>query len=697
MANYKGWAGKVLRVNLTTGMISSEDTVAKYKDFVGGEGLGLKVLWDEVPAGTHPYSAENKIIFGAGPLNGTGIPHAGRLSITTLLATNPFFGAGTGHSGGHFSTNLKFAGWDAVIVEGKAAHPVWICIQDDDVSIRDARKLWGTGTFRTTAAIMDEMGSDSASVCAIGQAGENLFGAATMLIDRSGSGQNGAPMGAKNLKAIGVRGTGAVKVACTGKQLMAQIAYHTSLCGGTSGGMTPKLPQPWAQFSGGEWTNGKNVWWGGADPAIPTGECDPHDVHTYAYRGPGNRSGWNSNERQMRWLVRANACFGCPVPCKQALHVPEMDTKWGAGARPCNECGGLSATRDYYGGTATTEAMFLGSVLADDYGIGDDYHILTGDLCYFLDNGILKANLPAAEYNSIPWNLRASGDPGFIRDLLRRFAFVEGELGKAFALGSYELSKRWNAPPLSQMLQERPYGKAVAWNETTWFAPHHFEGLQVGYLLNSMYNRDPCMHEQTHFNEFTTAIDKSAMAAVKFVESKDAVDAADQITPINDAKIRLAVRLSADGVLHNSLNTCNRGSSPWFSPLKERGYRGDSSLDSKEYSMVTGDIKTELEFMDTGLRIFNLMRALTIRSMNTKNMRVGHDVFPESGFNHPSWKTKKPFDKGSQRMDRADMDKALGMYYAAMGWDADGAPTRATYERLGLKYVADELATAGLL
>ena len=312
MPTYGGWAGKVLRVNLTTGTISTEDTIAKYKDFVGGEGLGLKVLWDEVPAGTHPYSAENKIIFGAGPLNGTGIPHAGRLSITTLLATNPHYAPGTGHAGGHFSTNLKFAGYDAIIVEGKSPKPVWLCIVDDEVTIRDARKLWGNGIFYTTAAIMDEMGSDSASVLAIGQAGENLFGAATMIIDRSGSGQNGAPMGAKMLKAIGVRGTGAVKPACSGATLMNLIANHTALVGGTSGGMTPKLPQPWAEYYGGEWTNGKKVFWGGADSPISTGECDPHDVQTMAYRGPGNRSTWNSNERTMRWLVRAQRVLRLP-------------------------------------------------------------------------------------------------------------------------------------------------------------------------------------------------------------------------------------------------------------------------------------------------------------------------------------------------------------------------------------------------
>ena len=265
-----------------------------------------------------------------------------------------------------------------------------------------------------------------------------------------------------------------------------------------------------------------------------------------------------------------------------------MDVKWGMGSYPCNECGGISTTGDYYKSGQSQEAVFLGSVLADDYGLGDDYHILTGDFCYYKDSGLLQSVLSPAEYNSIKWADRAAGNPEFIRDLLRRLAYREGELGYAFGLGSYEMAKRWNAPPLSQMLQERPYGKAVAWNETTWFAPHHFEGQQVGFLLQSMYNRDPCMHEQTHYNEFTDEIDRAAMAAVGYVESGDAIDGSTK-TPINDAKIRLAVRLSADGVLHNSLNTCNRGGGSWFSPLKERGYKGDSSLDSKEYSMVTGD------------------------------------------------------------------------------------------------------------
>ena len=240
-------------------------------------------------------------------------------------------------------------------------------------------------------------------------------------------------------------------------------------------------------------------------------------------------------------------------------------------------------------------------------------------------------------------------------------------------------------------------GKAVPWNTTTWFAPHHFEGQQVGYILNSMYNRDPCMHEQTHNNEIAAAVDKKVFEAVGLINSGDAIDEEGKLTPINEAKIRYAKRLSADGVIHNSLVTCNRSGASFYSPLKERGYKGDSALDAKEYSLVTGDKMTEEQFHQVGLRIFNLMRACTIRSMGTKNMREGHDRFPDSAFDHPDWKDKPAFSEGVERMDRADMDKALDMYYAAMGWDKNGAPTRETYKKLGLDDVADQLAKLNLL
>ena len=125
MAKFGGWAGKVLRVNLSTGRISKEDTVEKYKDYLGGTGIGYKVLWDEVKPGTKAFDPENKIIFGVGPLAGTGAPCNGRTAITTLWPISwPKNLVATGHMGGQFAAELKYAGYDAVVIEGKADKPV---------------------------------------------------------------------------------------------------------------------------------------------------------------------------------------------------------------------------------------------------------------------------------------------------------------------------------------------------------------------------------------------------------------------------------------------------------------------------------------------------------------------------------------------------------------------------------------------
>ena len=740
MPTYGGWTGKTLRVNLTTGVVSADDTIAKYKDYVGGEGLGLKVLWNEVPAHTPAFAPENKLIIGVGPLNGTGLPHNGRISFTSLLATNPDNLPGTGHAGGHFSSLLKLAGWDSIIVEGKAPNPVWIFVDNDNVSIRDARKMWGNGNFYTNAAIMDEVGQEAVSVVSIGQAGENMHGAATAMCDRSHSGQNaGGIMGSKNLKAIAVHGTGSLKIACSGRELLAQIAHHTSLVGGTSGGMTPGKPKPWAQYyGGGDWTGDPTVWWGAACPPVNTGMTDPHDVHTYAFRGPGTRTSWNSSDRHMKWMVRGAACFGCPNPCHQAVNVPEMQTNNGYGQYCVNECGGISSPSDYYGMASTAAQIqsvtnasgydapggrFMGSILQDDYGIGDDYHILTGDFAYYSSafKGITKANLPAAEYNSINWAAQASGDPAFMTDILKRFAFRIGELGYAHGLGSKAWWKRWGGPekfPYALMQQERAFGKAICWNETTWFAPHHFEGQQTGSIINSMYNRDPCMHEQTHINGTgVAAVDAAVWDQIPDVNGNPighaACDPNSNTLPWNASKTALTVRLAAEGVLNNSLCQCNRGGAvaTWFSPLAERGYLGDSHLLADEYSMVTGDKQTESQFLHTGLRIFTLLRALTIRGMGTTNMIqynaapangltffTGHDAFPDAMFNNPTfWGSKTALTGTSQRQDPADMNTAVQAFYTAMNWSSTGAPRKQAYLDLGMNDVASEMETLGLL
>ena len=207
--------GKVLRVNLTTGNISTEELSTELsKAFIGGRGLGGKMLADEIPAGIDALSEENKLFFITGPLTGTAAPTGGRYMVVTKSPLNNVIASS--NSGGFWGAELKFAGYDALIVEGKAAEPVYIKIKDDAVEIKPAGHIWGKNTNETTDILLEEAGDPKARVANIGSAGENLSRIACIMNDRwraAGRSGVGAVMGSKNLKAIVVRGSGKVEAA----------------------------------------------------------------------------------------------------------------------------------------------------------------------------------------------------------------------------------------------------------------------------------------------------------------------------------------------------------------------------------------------------------------------------------------------------------------------------------------------------
>jgi aldehyde:ferredoxin oxidoreductase len=178
--------------------------------------------------------------------------------------------------------------------------------------------------------------------------------------------------------------------------------------------------------------------------------------------------------------------------------------------------------------------------------------------------------------------------------------------------------------------------------------------------------------------------------------SPDAIDAPGAYTPMNQAKAKMVKWSLLRKELHDSLSLCN-WMGPWVSsPLKERGYRGDDTIESMLYSLATGDKKNREELDQIAERIFVLHRAITIRDMETKDMRNRHDTIPDWVFEERTGKA--PFSAGTTHMDRDDMKKALDFYYDEMGWDrTTGAPTSATYSRLGLTRVAEQLGKKKLL
>ena len=207
------YQGKVLRVNLSSGKVAQEPLNEEWVEkYYGGRGLGAKYLYEELKKGVDPLSPANKFILTTGPFTGTMVPCSGKLAITTKSpATGRLLDCSIG---GHFAGQLKFAGYDVLIIEGQAKAPAYLLIEDDKVEIRKADQLWGKGIFETESQLNEEHGIN-ASVLSIGPAGENLVSFACVgseLYRQAGRGGVGSVMGSKKLKAIVCSGSQSVSV-----------------------------------------------------------------------------------------------------------------------------------------------------------------------------------------------------------------------------------------------------------------------------------------------------------------------------------------------------------------------------------------------------------------------------------------------------------------------------------------------------
>lgn len=209
-----GYAGRILRADLSSRRASAASTLDYSGRFLGGRGIAAKIYWDEVPPEASPFDAANRLVFITGPLCGVPAIGGSRWEVCGKGPSSPPRFS-YGNLGGRWGAALKFAGYDGIIVQGKSEQPVYLFIHDDAVEFRDASGLWGKGAIEARKALKAELGN-SARVVAIGPAAENMAVMATLLADNdaSGSGGLGAVMGAKKLKAIVVKeGSRGVEIA----------------------------------------------------------------------------------------------------------------------------------------------------------------------------------------------------------------------------------------------------------------------------------------------------------------------------------------------------------------------------------------------------------------------------------------------------------------------------------------------------
>jgi aldehyde:ferredoxin oxidoreductase len=208
------YGGEILRVNLSNGHISRESTLKYAREWMGASGIAVKILYDELKSWVTPYEPVNELIFGAGSLLGTPAPGACKMNVSTL---GPMTGGwATSCSDSYLGGELKYAGYDSIICEGRSPAPVYLWIQDDRVEIRDAAHLWGKTTWETLDILRRDLQDPNLHCISIGPGGENLVRGACIVQDKGrafGRCGTGAVMGSKNLKAIVAKGTGSIQVA----------------------------------------------------------------------------------------------------------------------------------------------------------------------------------------------------------------------------------------------------------------------------------------------------------------------------------------------------------------------------------------------------------------------------------------------------------------------------------------------------
>ena len=343
---YGGYIGQLLRVNLTSKGITKEPLREDWaRDFVGGVGLSARILYDELPPKVDPLGSENKLVMMTGPVNGTMIPAASRSSV---CAKSPYTGSFF-HSifGGFLGPELKFAGYDGLIIEGQASRPVYLWIDDDKVEIRDAGHLWGKDPFKTQEVLRKEIGDEEVHIATIGLAGEEKAPYAMILCDirAVGRGGMGAVMGSKKLKAIVIRGTGGVTVPNVLK------VYNTAIKLNELIATTPAV-QGLSQYG-----TPRNVAAMNEGGILPT-----RNWQTETFKGMKNITGEAMREK----VVKGDrACFACSINCTKYSVVPKGPYKSIINGADYETIYGFGSTC----AVDNIEALCKADELCDHYGI----------------------------------------------------------------------------------------------------------------------------------------------------------------------------------------------------------------------------------------------------------------------------------------------------------------------------------------
>ena len=616
-----GYTGRILRVDLSSGKsVIEEPSENFYRQYFGGEGFVSYFLLKEVPPEVDALGPKNKLIFAAGPLTGVPVGGCGR---HCMGAKSPLTGGfGESEAGGYWGTELKLAGFDAIIVEGKADKPVYIFIQDGQVEIKNAQHLWGMQTLECQNAICEELGDKNVKVALIGPAGENLVSFACVLNDldaAAGRTGMGAVMGSKNLKAIACRGH---------QRLSLANPEAVSAIGRWIRDNTPVANKGMQDFGTARVVKILNDAGGLPTRNFQLGSIDGVDDIT-------------GQAMTNTILVKRRSCFACPVQCKREVKVDEpytVDPRYGGPEYETIAALGSNC------GITDLKAIAKGHEVTNAYGIDS---ISCGMAISFamecFENGLLTLK----DTGGI--DLRFGNAPAMLQ-MIELIARREG-LGALLAQGVARAAKE-----IGHGAEE--FALHIKGQELPMHEPRWKQGLGVGYVV-SPTGADHChnIHDPAYTSLTPLLEDLKALGVLEPLPVDD----------LSPAKIRILTYHS------NWIHFLNSAVCCFFVMVYGSvGFQRVSDL----VSAVTGWNTSVFELIKVGERVANLGRIYNLGNGFTAQ----DDVMPKRFFTPQA---SGPLQ--GVALDPEVFHKATEAYYEMMGWPG-GKPSPTKLGELGIDW-----------
>ncbi len=545
------WAKRILRVNLTELTTTIEPlNMAWANDYLGGRGLGTKYLLEGMDPKADAMSPENPLIFATGPLTGTMCSTSGRFAVVTKGPLTNMVAAS--NSGGKFGAELKFAGYDLLIVEGRASTPVYLLILDDTVKIMPAEQYWGTSVWHTEEDIKSVHNDPQIKVASIGVAGEQGVKYACIVNDlhrAAGRSGVGAVMGSKNLKAVAVRGTHGVSVenpkefmavVKSSHQLLADDAGRKSLTDYGTSAMVDTLNA----FGGLPTKNFQEVSFAGTEKINPQAMVTP-------------------NENGHTNLVTNKACFGCTIGCGRIAHIDKNHFSIKERSQYWHASGGLEYETIFAFGPMLCiddiDALTFASFLMNEHGMDPiSFGVTLAAAMELYELGLISKD----ETDGVELRF---GNAEALTIMAEKTGLHEG-FGKMLGLGSKLMCEHYGRPELSM---------SVKGQEFAGYDSRSLQGMGLGYATG---NRGAC-----HLRHDT------------FTEDMEDQTGQGKAQPCKDSQDRIA--------MIDSTGLCLFTSGAWA-----------NSVWSEQVSVACGPEWTSEKLLETGERIWNLERLFNVQA-----------------------------------------------------------------------------------